>query len=686
MIVNATPPRWLSLVALVLLSAVTLAGCELTAASEREQVANVQTILAGTPSVTATPTATLTPTLTPTASPTVGPTATPTLTPLPTATPLPPTPTPNPALGNFSFCDQQAGAPMGRFAASVGAVETTGFPAFEQISIAFELAQSNAPFGASGSCLSVNDLTLQGDADPTSPFVLRIDLPGWLHDERFATAISNTLELSGTRTIISAAWDAPANATSGASLLLGLNEPLPYRLTIERNPTRLVVAVARQSTVVSSSDTLFSPAGGGNPELAAPLFFLLDGDVWRHDPGGTPVNLSDSPETETQLAVSPTGERIAFCRTVAGLDPAERDLAVPGTLWVMNADGSSARSLPQAGLSCADPAFSRDGEQIAFAVDETGAVPTQRTIFTVPARGGTPTRLISGNDEWSRFAPQWLANDALIFPATAQDGRSTLFLRLASGEVRDIGANLALAPNGALRYTAFVAPLVSPDGTRIAVAAQRSDDPGRDLLLISADGALIEVLGGLRDIPVVPTPTRTPEPTVTATPEPTATVDPEATPTADTAETPTATPDADDEATPTPTSTALPAEPEIDFTAPVLREGPFMTRALGWTEAGELIYLSALCASEVLLDYQVYRWDGGSQPTLLATGQRLGEIGSAVGVGEGIVYVGGTAQPGTHGMGALNLRTPASIWLWDLTTGARNALVTTERGISALQR
>lgn len=678
---NAQPPRFCTLIALVLIGAMALAGCELTAASEREQVANVQTILAGTPSATPSPTITPTFTATPTTTPTVGPSPTASPTPPPTATPLPPTPTPNPALGNFSFCNQQVGSGLGRFSAELAAVETSGFPAFEQLSLAFELAPGSAPLSAAASCLSAADLLVTGVDTAPGNYALRIELPGWLRDDRFsASGLTETLTISGTRTITGATWELPPNAASGASLLIGLNEPLPYRLSIERNPLRLVIAVARQSTIVGSSDTLRIPTGGGDPELSAPLFYLLDGDLWTVAGAQAPVNLTDSPETETAFSVSPDGEQIAFCRAAAGLDPAESSLPVPSTLWVMDGDGANPRALPQAGLNCADPAFSQDGRTIAFTVDETGALPTQRTIYTVPAAGGAPARLISGADEWSRTNPQWLADDALVFAATAQDGRSTLFLRLASGEVRDIGADLAVNDAG-VRYSGFGAPHVSPDGARIAVSAQRAEFPGADLLILDADGTEIDVLGAQTEVapPPTPTPTRTVTPTrtptVTATPDPDVTGTPTVTATS-------ATDEAAAEATPTPTAVGA---PELEDEPIVQREGPYTTRALGWDADGALIYLSALCASDVVLDYQVYRWADGDS-TLLATGQSLGEIGAATGLGSAIAYVNGAAAPGPRGNGNIDLRSAASLWLWDFETGARGELLTLDRSPIVLRR
>lgn len=350
---------------LLLAFALILSGCELTAASESEQIANRETILAGTPSATPTPTAT--PTLPPTATPTntVGPTPTVTDTPIPTNTPLPPTPTPNPALSGFSLCNQQAGALSGRFSAQVSDVELSGFPAYEQLTVQFDLAPGSAPLGAEAACLDSEAIFVAGlNPDPPT-YTLRVELPGWLRDERFESSlVSETLELSTARTIVDARWALDPADPTGGTLLIGLREPLPYRLSVERNPTRLVIAVARGSALVSTSDPL-SVTGNSDPDFDQPIFTLFDGDIWRIESGvrndapglaaglAGATNLTESPETETDFAVSSDGSMLAFCRAAPGLDPVDAGLPVPSELWLMNVGAEDAQPLAQVGVSCA---------------------------------------------------------------------------------------------------------------------------------------------------------------------------------------------------------------------------------------------------------------------------------------------------------------------------------------------
>lgn len=737
-----------------------LSACDLTTVGETEQIANIETIRAGTPSPTATPTATLTPTPTATATPTVGPTAT------PTPTPLPPTPTPNPALVGFGFCDQRVGTLDGRFSARLLAADASGTPAFEQVVLRFELASGSAPPGAVAVCAPAADLDAALAADLDGAYALRVRLPGWLRDEAFRSSpITSTLTFSGTRVLTGARLIPAADPDAGVDLLIGLPEPLPFRLTLERNPTRLTLAVARTSPIVAASDQLRAPTSGGPPDLEGPAFILFDGDIWRVEagqadagPGLAPVaagaiNLTASPETETALAVSPDGTKVAFCRSAPGLDPADTDLPVPGVLWIMNADGSDARPLAQVGVGCADPAFSPDGARVAFAVDETGVAPIQRTLYAVSVEGGRTQRLIEGRDEWSRFAPQWLEGGALIFAATSQDGRSTLFLRNPRGEISDVGARVLVNDNGDVTYNALGRPLAAPDGSRFAVEALRNDGLGADLVVLDASGGILEVIGAAREVPPTPTPSATPSPTPTtaATGEPTTTgapaggpaggsptatgaatppaatgspaaitptaraaagsptapatagaaTPPAATPanvTASPAATGTATARATVTATGTPTASATPEQggtpaaspspsPTLEPEPPAepRREGPYWTRPLAWDGQGRLIYLTTLCASQVVQEYQVYRWAGARRSEMIMTGSGLGGIGAATMDGQRLLYVlTDTAPPGARGPQARLPRGPASLWAWDIAGGQRGELLRSERGITAL--
>jgi hypothetical protein len=675
-----------------------LAGCEQISVGQREQIANIETIIAGTPSATVTASPAPTGLPTNTAEPTEGPTPTPTATLSPTPTPLPPTPTPNPALRGFSFCNQTAGdVNSGRFSAQLTQTTTEGFPAFERLILDFELSPESTSLSAVAACISEDDYILTND-EPTAPgaYVLTIDLPNWLHDDAFAASpLTQTLTFSNTRVVRNATFRFNQPDSAGATLDIALDQALPYRLAISENPLRLIVEVARASPLVSTSDMLTLPADSGIAQSPRPLFFLLDGDIWRTESGtsdpsdapdatpqgltpmnATAINVTRSAEVETDLAVSPDGSRLAFCRAAPGLDPFETAFAAPSTLWIMNTDGTNARQLATVGVNCADPAFNLDGAQIAFSVDETGLDPTQRSIWVIPTEGGI-ARLLGdqqARDEWSRFAPQWLADGSLVYTARAQDGRSTLFLFQPNGTKLDIGANLLLDNTGDVRYSALGRPMTSRDGKSIAIEAIRADTPGADLLILDVAGTLQATIGESAKLSMV-TATETPTPTPTITP----THQPSPTATASDPETPDVT-----ATTAGPTSTPRASARTIVSNEPL---HPYWTRPLTWNDDGTLLYLTTRCASTVVQDYTFYRYRGkGERDEVLAAGQSLSALGSATTAGDGLAYVVASQPvPGLRGLGDISPRSATKLWFWNLDNGVRGQLLEANRGIIDLE-
>jgi len=479
--------------ALALLLCITLliaSGCEQSSIAEQEQIKTRQTLEAATPSLTPSPTGTPTPSATPGPSPTAAPspTATPapsaTATAIPTLTPLPPTATPNPALAKFSLCSQTAGAADGgRFSAKITGITTTLEPAFERVTIGLAIPGESAAPHASARCLSAT-----ADTDiAQSGYRLLIDLDGWLHDDLFkASTISPTAALSGTTILKSLSLRADPNATAGATLAFGLEQPLPFRLALEKSPDRLILEVGKTGAIAANNDMLsLPPSGDAKPE--APLFYLQGGDVWSFA-GGKASNLTADTRAGqygdvSALAVSTAAGQVAFCATAPGADVGDR--AAPRSMWIMDFDGKNARALPLKEQSCADPAFAPDGKTIAFTVDETGANPPHLSIWTIGADGSAEERVTPPDDEWSRFGPQWLDNKRLVYAGAAEDGRSTLFIRTDTKQQHDIGADLL---KGEI-YQSLGRPLAAPDGSAIAIEALRANNAGADLLLIDTSGA-----------------------------------------------------------------------------------------------------------------------------------------------------------------------------------------------------
>lgn len=483
--------------ALALLLCATLlfaTGCEQQSLADQEAIKNAATLAAATPSTTPTPTGTPAPSPTPTLTPTQGPSPTasatprPSATPVPTPTPLPPTPTPNPALAGFSLCSQAVGeTDGGRFSARITAITTTVEAAFDRVTIGLAVPSDSAPPHATARCLSAADDVL---APPGSGYTLLVDMGDWLHDDAFrATTISPTKALSGTTVLKDLGLRFDQNDVAGAALALRLEQPLPYRLTLQQNPYQLVLDVAKSGAIGPSSDML-SAAGANSATLDAPLFYVQGGDLWKID-GGSATNLTKDARggqfgAVGDIAASAAAKQVAFCATAPGVDVGDR--LAQSTLWSIGFDGKNVQELASQGLSCAGPSFSPDGKSIAFTVDETGANPPRLSVWTISADGGGERRAIAVGDEWSRFGPQWLDGKRLVYAAAAEDGRSTLFLlSVDSGAEQDIGADLLKGDT----YRALGRPLVAPDGSAIAVEALRANGAGAALLLIGPDGEVV---------------------------------------------------------------------------------------------------------------------------------------------------------------------------------------------------
>lgn len=626
---------------LLLTGVVVLSSCG--DVTEEEAILNYETILALTPTSTPTFTPTPSPTLTP--SPTPIPSPTPTVTPTrpPTPTPPPPTPTPDPALKGFSFCNQVVGEQeSGRFSARVAnEITTQQFPAYERLTIPFEMADESAPLSAVSMLLHERDYTLiTGDPMAPAAYMLMVGFPGWLHDAFFTSSVLTgtnwmsetatlfpTFALSNTQVMKNISVLADEESAAGMFFMLALDRPALYHLTASSDASELRVEVARGVAWEESNNTL-STQSGNSVELPAPLYFVQAGDIWRIDDTGV-ISLTATPEEVTDIAVSDDGSLLAFCRTQEpGVHPLESGAAVPGSLWLMRMDeDEEPQRIADTGVNCDDLAFSPDASLLAMSIDETGISPTERSIKIIPVAGETAmtqtvaisatvqepeaeSDLLVRGGGWNRFTPQWLDNTRLVYTASAPDTRSTIFLLdLASGIEHDVGGDIQVVDKR-YRYSAFGPPLVSPDGRAFAVEAVRADEPGADLLVLDATGQEQDVI-----------------------------------------------------------------------------HKDYWSRPLAWTENNSLYYLVRECNSALVQSYDLYVREGGGSVRLLTSGASPGMIGDAVAVGDGLAYVAANrAVSDVTGDYVVSPFSPSSLWYWDFAAGGRGKLYEARRGITQLVR
>jgi Tol biopolymer transport system component len=132
-------------------------------------------------------------------------------------------------------------------------------------------------------------------------------------------------------------------------------------------------------------------------------------------------------------------------------------------LETINSDGGDRRPLiGQAGLLFSEPAWSPDGQRLAFTSNRDGA---DFEIYVVGAEGGGITTLTSNAAE--DFAPTWSPDGRKIAFESDREGRFQIYVMNADGT-----GVTPLSPSP----TEDRAPAWSPDGTRIAFARGSATD------------------------------------------------------------------------------------------------------------------------------------------------------------------------------------------------------------------
>ena len=147
----------------------------------------------------------------------------------------------------------------------------------------------------------------------------------------------------------------------------------------------------------------------------------------------------------------------------------------PDAIWVVNADGTRERRLPDTAGS-ADPAWSPDGHRVAFTRNPSGA-PDDLDIWVMDADGSHQMRLTI--DPGADAEPAWSGDGQWI--AFVRDS-GDIWVRKADGT--GIETNLTNAEVGSIGRPAW-----SPDGSEIAFAGVRDGDGGApQIYVMNADG------------------------------------------------------------------------------------------------------------------------------------------------------------------------------------------------------
>ena len=203
-------------------------------------------------------------------------------------------------------------------------------------------------------------------------------------------------------------------------------------------------------------------------------------DIYVVNPDGTGrVQLTDGSLDDTSPDWSPDGTKIAYVHGGAG--DLNADYNYPGTIMVMNSDGSGKRKLLDDGSS---PAWSPDGTKIAFS--------REGDLWTVDAEGSAEeTLLVESPPECEYLLPDW-----------SPDGRKLALTELcyedAGGEllpffhVATINANgseFARLTNSNNDRGGEYFPDWSPDGTKITYGAFHLTGGTSDIWVMNSDGS-----------------------------------------------------------------------------------------------------------------------------------------------------------------------------------------------------
>jgi serine/threonine protein kinase len=218
-------------------------------------------------------------------------------------------------------------------------------------------------------------------------------------------------------------------------------------------------------------------AAGSNPNLSADgsrLVYEHEHRIWvaRADGSGArllghvPAKYYSIPATP---AFSPDGRRLVYFRPDAGPN---------GDFWIASVDGSEPpRRLTTDLREGASPVWTRD-DIIIFSSARGGS----RTLWKVPAAGGTPEPLTTGAGEDDE-------------PELSRDGTRLLYSNVRNSWELIVGDPDGRSDRTLLeRRTEMIFPQFAPDGTRITFFAR--NDRAVAIFTINSDGTVIRALTG----------------------------------------------------------------------------------------------------------------------------------------------------------------------------------------------
>jgi eukaryotic-like serine/threonine-protein kinase len=235
--------------------------------------------------------------------------------------------------------------------------------------------------------------------------------------------------------------------------------------TPEPSPTATLVPIGGGGAVVFSSDR------GEGPDL----------QLWRMqislNESGIPLasqiqQLTFDPGDKTQPAWSPDGTRLAYVAP-GGRNESGQDLGLD--IWVANADGSNPLNLTNRRGDDLSPAWSADGQWIAFTYD--GRDDGVLQLYLIAADGSGLRRLSIDQFE---FSPTWTPDMRWMMFVLKAHGHNILYMRTAEDDYTELtryDRGEVLGRQGNVEH-----PAVSPDGSYIAYT--RLDGSRQEIFIV----------------------------------------------------------------------------------------------------------------------------------------------------------------------------------------------------------
>ncbi|MFF1637489.1 amidohydrolase family protein [Streptomyces sp. NPDC058246] len=218
--------------------------------------------------------------------------------------------------------------------------------------------------------------------------------------------------------------------------------------------------------------------------------------------GGRAVPLTPADLEPNRPAYSPDGELIAFCAYRGG----------GFHVWTMRPDGSELRRRTDGPWDDRGPAWSPDGSRIAFA-SERGGDPVQGSpyrIHVLHLGSGELTRVtgLSGQDgplqdgAWEDFDPTWSPDGKRILFVRAKAVTTPFGLGVDARTVAAVpadGAGPVTVAHTETETAQVMTPALAPDGRRLAHLRTTAAPHGSCTLLV--DGVPVAVAGDIAPVP-----------------------------------------------------------------------------------------------------------------------------------------------------------------------------------------